>query len=118
MIIWVVAADGTVLAHEVVDMASVLDTQVGGGLEKLAEEMARKSAERERVTEDGAANASRGAAQVHESERVNVPNLLLRDGMPALIDDGAVQPHTEHDAALQLAVLLQVARQSTASSPK
>ena len=39
MIIWVVAADGTVLAHEVVDMASVLDTQVGGGLEKLAEEM-------------------------------------------------------------------------------
>ena len=39
MIIWVVAVDGTVLAHEVVDMASVLDTQVGGGLEKLAEEM-------------------------------------------------------------------------------
>ena len=39
LIIWVVAVDGTVLAHEVVDMASVLDTQVGGGLEKLAEEM-------------------------------------------------------------------------------
>mgnify|MGYP004086872669 CR=1 FL=1 len=28
LIIWVVAAEGTVLAHEVVDVASVLDTQV------------------------------------------------------------------------------------------